>query len=128
MKKRVILVKVVDAIIGLLTRLRSNLSGVYAPGAVVRIPASPEGQALAGRVHQNEQPPQRPPEIYPVLPDGEQQTAPMQTLGVYAVGTIVQIPASPEDQALAERVHECKQPPQPPPMVYRVPPDGMRPL
>jgi hypothetical protein len=47
--------------------------------------------------------------------------------GVYAPGTVVQIPASPEDQKMAERVHQYKQPPQPPPTVYLVPPDSVRP-
>ncbi len=69
MKKRVILVKIVDAMIELLTRLRSNLSGVYAPGTVVRIPASPEDQALAERVHECKQPPQPPPTVYLVPPN-----------------------------------------------------------
>jgi hypothetical protein len=48
--------------------------------------------------------------------------------GVYAPGTVVRIPVSPEDQALAVRVHQYKQPPQPPPMVYLVSPDKVHPL
>jgi hypothetical protein len=145
MKIRAILVKTADAIIELLIRLRSRLSrgeqlvtstqahnpsGAYAIGSLDWISVTPEDPALVERV-QDRQASVPPPEMCPVLPDGEQKAAPAQTPDdrpeVYAPGTVVQIPVSPEDQALVEQVCKGRRPPTPPPMIYELS-DLVRPL
>jgi hypothetical protein len=48
--------------------------------------------------------------------------------GVYAIGKIIWIPASPEDEGLAKDVYQGRQPPLPPPMMYIISPDLVHPM